>query len=224
MLTGSPANFESVDVDSVVNDWLFQLKNYAVQGLLVLGPDPYGESDARKILVAHPPNVVGAAQLLVSSKDFFSNGSAQDPRPVTWQAVSSSIDADADHWRGLLFAKGFRSFVRVAFPLPNDCAFECYAFSSRTWLTQDEPAQVAWHTWNAWPRLKKSLANAYCPLSPREAQSLRLAFDGLTARAAAQAMGCSERTVVFHITNAMNKLKVDNKLAAVQRAIFIGCI
>jgi LuxR family quorum-sensing system transcriptional regulator SolR len=37
-------------------------------------------------------------------------------------------------------------------------------------------------------------------------------------------MACSERTVNYHLANAMAKLKVDNKLAAVQRACWIGAL
>jgi len=37
-------------------------------------------------------------------------------------------------------------------------------------------------------------------------------------------MDCSERTVNYHLANAMAKLRTDNKLAAVQRACWIGLI
>ena len=61
-------------------------------------------------------------------------------------------------------------------------------------------------------------------LSPREQESLNLAFEGLTARETALRMDCSERTVNYHLANAMGKLKTDNKLSAVQRACWIGLI
>ena len=35
---------------------------------------------------------------------------------------------------------------------------------------------------------------------------------------------CSERTINFHLANAMARLKVDNKLAAIQRACWFGLI
>ena len=37
-------------------------------------------------------------------------------------------------------------------------------------------------------------------------------------------LACSERTIHFHLANAMGKLRVDNKLAAVQRACWFGLI
>ena len=61
-------------------------------------------------------------------------------------------------------------------------------------------------------------------LSPRELESLNLAFEGLTARETALRMDCSERTVNYHLAHAMAKLQTDNKLAAVQRACWIGLI
>ena len=54
--------------------------------------------------------------------------------------------------------------------------------------------------------------------------SLALAFEGLTARESGQRMHCTERTVNYHIANAMAKLKVDSKLAAIQRACWLGAI
>ena len=44
------------------------------------------------------------------------------------------------------------------------------------------------------------------------------------ARQSAEQLACSERTVNYHLANAMAKLKVDNKLAAVQRACWIGAL
>jgi DNA-binding CsgD family transcriptional regulator len=51
-------------------------------------------------------------------------------------------------------------------------------------------------------------------------------FD-ITQKAAAQtgkSLVCSERTVNYYLSNAMRKLGVDNKLEAVQRAIWYGVI
>ena len=51
-----------------------------------------------------------------------------------------------------------------------------------------------------------------------------LAFQGLTARESSQRLHCTERTVNYHLANAMGKLKVDNKMAAIQRACWLGAI
>ena len=46
----------------------------------------------------------------------------------------------------------------------------------------------------------------------------------MTARKTGEVLMCSERTVNFHLANAMGKLKVENQLAAVQRACWFGLI
>jgi LuxR family transcriptional regulator, quorum-sensing system regulator SolR len=66
--------------------------------------------------------------------------------------------------------------------------------------------------------------NARSTLSPRERECLVLAFQGMTARETADVLRCGERTVNYHLANAMRKLKVDNKLAAIQRACWLGAI
>jgi len=67
-------------------------------------------------------------------------------------------------------------------------------------------------------------AGARSRLSPRERECLEHAFQDLTARQTAERLQCTERTVNYHLANAMNKLKVDNKMAAIQRACWLGAI
>lgn len=114
--------------------------------------------------------------------------------------------------------------MRIAFPLTTGRAFECYLFSARQWPDRTEPSQLAWSALNIWPLLKRALAQARNPLSPRELECLELAFQGMTARKTAELVVCSERTVNFHLANAMGKLKVDSKMAAVHRACWFGLI
>jgi DNA-binding CsgD family transcriptional regulator len=127
-------------------------------------------------------------------------------------------------WRRLWLAHGYQSVVRIAFPLAVGRAFECYLFSPRQWVDRSEAALLAWSALNIWPLLKRALAEARNPLSPRELECLQLAFKGLTARESGEHLFCSERTVNFHLANAMSRLKVDNKLAAIQRACWFGLI
>lgn len=97
-------------------------------------------------------------------------------------------------------------------------------FSPRQWHERTEAALLAWSSLNIWPMLKRAIADARNPLSPRELECLKLAFQGLTARESGDILLCSERTVNFHMANAMGKFKVDNKLAAIQRACWYGLI
>ncbi|MDT4877821.1 Bacterial regulatory protein [compost metagenome] len=97
-------------------------------------------------------------------------------------------------------------------------------FSPRAFADRSEAAVLAWSAYNVWPMLRRAIAEQRISLSPRELESLNLAFEGLTARETAQRMDCSERTVNYHLANAMAKLQTDNKLAAVQLACWIGLI
>ncbi len=124
----------------------------------------------------------------------------------------------------LALAHGFKTMVRVEFPLPANRAFECFMFSPRELVDRSDAALLVWSTLNVWPLVKRCIAQARSSLSPRERQCLILAFNGLTARESADQLLCTERTVNYHLANAMAKLKVENKLAAIQRACWIGAI
>ena len=219
-----PANFDSVSVDEVVSDWLCGLREYSVEALMVLGPDPFGGQDDRLVLALHPPRLLGAAEALAESRDFGAPWRDSEAPLVAWQDISKTAFDNMSRWRRLWLAHGYQSVVRIAFPLTCGRAFECYLFSPRQWHDRGEAAQLAWSALNIWPLLKRALAEARCPLSPRELECLGLAFRGMTARQTGEHLFCSERTINFHLANAMAKLKVDNKLAAIQRACWFGLI
>lgn len=219
-----PANFDSVSLDAVISDWMCALREFSVEALMVLGPDPLGGEAARLVLALHPPRLLDAAHALAESPDFGAPWRDSDAPLVAWQDISRSTFDSMGRWRRLWLAHGYRSVVRIAFPLTGGRAFECYLFSPRQWPDRSEPALLAWSAFNIWPLLKRALAEARNPLSRRELECLRLAFEGMTARESGEALLCSERTVNFHLANAMSKLKVDNKLAAVQRACWFGLI
>ncbi|MBQ5950010.1 autoinducer binding domain-containing protein [Massilia sp. ST3] len=62
------------------------------------------------------------------------------------------------------------------------------------------------------------------PLSVREAEVLRWMADGKTSSEAAIILGLSERTVNFHVANALLKLGAANKTAAVVKAALLGLL
>lgn len=219
-----PVNFDSVGVDSILADWLCALREQGVEALVVLGPDPLGPRDKRDVLAVHPPRVLAAAQALADSHDYGSIWRESDAPLVAWQDIAKSVLDQGSRWRRLFLAHGHQSLVRVAFPLPAGRAFECFLLSPRAFGSRAEAAALAWSAFNVWPMLKRALAEQRVALSPRELESLNMAFEGLTARETASRMEVSERTVNYHLANAMAKLQTDNKLAAVQRACWIGWI
>lgn len=219
-----PVNFDSVSVDAVLADWVGALRAQGVESVLVLGPDPMGGRDDREVLAVHPPRLLGAAQALADSTDFGASWRDSDAPLVAWQEISKASFEHSSRWRRLWLAHGLQTLVRVAFSLPAGRAFECFMFSPRAFSDRSEAAALAWSAFNVWPILRRAIAERRVSLSPREQESLNLAFEGLTARETALRMECSERTVNYHLANAMAKLQTDNKLAAVQRACWVGLI
>lgn len=68
------------------------------------------------------------------------------------------------------------------------------------------------------------LAQINANLTDREKECLLWTTEGKTSWEVSQILDISERTVVFHINNAVKKLKVANKQHAVARAISLGQI
>lgn len=219
-----PVNFDSVGVDAVLAEWVSALSDQGVESVLVLGPNPLAGINDREVLAVHPPRLLGPAQALAESHDFGASWRDSDAPLVAWQDIAKSALEPAGRWRRLWLAHGYQTLVRVAFTLPAGRAFECFLFSPRRFAGRAEAAALAWSAFNIWPLLRRAIAEQRVSLSPREQESLNLAFEGLTARETALRMACSERTVNYHLANAMAKLQTDNKLAAVQRACWLGLI
>jgi LuxR family transcriptional regulator, quorum-sensing system regulator SolR len=221
---GIPVNFDSVSLDGILSDWVAALREFSVEAVVVLGPDPFGGSDDRQVVAAHPPLVAEAAAALAESRDFGARWRDSDAPLVAWQTIAKSDPLHASRWRTMWLAHGYQTLVRVEFPLPAGRAFECFMFSPRELTDRAEAALMAWSALNIWPLVRRSIATARSRLSPRERECLELAFQGKTARETSQELRCSERTVNYHLANAMSKLKVDNKMAAIQRACWLGAL
>lgn len=220
----APANFDSVSLDGIISDWLLALGAFSVEAIVVLGPDPFAGPQQRLVLALHPPRLLEAARALAEVQaPELPPADARAPL-VSWQLIAGSALDNPGRWRRLWLGCGYQSVLRIDFPLVSERAFELYLFSPRQWHDRNEAAALAWSAFNIWPLLRQAIADARNPLSPRELECLKLAFEGMTARASSEVLACSERTINFHLANAMNKLKVENKLAAVQRACWYGLI
>jgi LuxR family transcriptional regulator, quorum-sensing system regulator SolR len=219
-----PANFDSVILDGLLADWLAALKADAVEALVVLGPDVEATTLGRCVRVVHPPRLLAMAGALADSDEFGASWIESDSPLATWQDIARGSYAQMSRWRVLALSHGLQSIVRVAFPLPRGRAIECYLMTPRALHDKAEAAALVWSILSIWPRVKRGIADVICPLSPREKECLSLAFDGLTAAQTAQNLTCSERTVNYYLSNAMRKLGVDNKLAAAERAIWLGAL
>jgi DNA-binding CsgD family transcriptional regulator len=219
-----PVNFDSARLDGLLSEWVGALREFSVEAVAILGPNPFGSSEDRQVVAVHPPRVADAARALADSHDFGASWRDSDAPLVAWQHIAKSDQREASRWRQLWLAHGFHTLVRVEFQLPAGRSFECFMFSPREMGDRSEAAAIAWSALNIWPLIRRCIAGEHSNLSPRERECLTLAFHGLTARESGQVLKCSERTVNYHLANAMAKLKVDNKMAAIQRACWFGAI
>src|SRR4051812_17014587 len=114
----TPVNFDSVDLDTVLGDWIRALREFSVDAIAVLGPDPFGSEDDRQVVAVYPPSMDGAAQALAQSQDFGAPWRDSDAPLVAWQYLAKSDQLGASRWRTLWLAHGMQTMVRVGFPLP----------------------------------------------------------------------------------------------------------
>lgn len=219
-----PVKSDSADLMDLLADWLRALHEFSVEAVVVLGPDPFGRMDDRQVVAVSPTSLFEVARTLAQSTDFGARWRHADAPLVAWQHIAKSDPHQVQPWRTQWLAHGFQTVVRVAFPLPAERAFECFMFSPRALHDRTDAAALAWSALNIWPSVRRALVRLRSPLTPREVECLALAFEGLTARATATRLACSERTVNYHLGNAMAKLQADNKMAAIQRACWIGAL
>jgi LuxR family transcriptional regulator, quorum-sensing system regulator SolR len=220
----SPANFDSLVLDGLLVDWLGALKSYSVEALIILGPSVLGAAKERSVLAAYPPRLLEVSQALAGSDEFGYEWQVSESPLVAWQTISRGSYADLSRWRVLSLAHGLQSMVRVEFSLPRSRAFECFLLTSQAMNDRSHATAIVWSTLNIWPKIRRAISDVVCPLSPREKECLALAFDGHTAGETAKLIDCSERTVTYHLANAMRKLQVENKLSAIERACWYGVI
>jgi DNA-binding CsgD family transcriptional regulator len=215
-------------LEALLAEWQCALADEGVQAIAVLGPQPDGAVAQRRVLAVHPLDAQQAAQALSRSPDFGEGPHPQGAPPVAWQLLARPLrlpEAESDaQWRRAWRARGLQTVVRVSFGLPAERRIDCFLFTAEGLQRRGQAALLGWLVQSWWPALRAALVTVWCPLTRRELQCLRLAFDGMTARASAERMACTERTVNFHLSNAMAKLGVDSKMAAIQRACWLGAI
>lgn len=213
----------SEGVRMAMADWLGSLSEFKVKAVLVLGPDPGAANDHREVIALHPveyhPESVALARSLAYGPSWRNSGSPL----VAWANLDPG-HGDGDAWMRSWLERGVQSLVRVDFPVPFSQGFECFMFSARQLAGRAEAAGIAWTAMSIWPLLKDECVASRFGISSRERQILTELARGLTAKDAAAQVGCTERTVTFHLSNVMAKLKVPNKAAAIQRACSLGLL
>ncbi len=152
--------------------------------------------------------------------------------PICWSDLTQSLSGPSRHMMADAAAHGLVDGVTApvhspqgelgVFSLASDASPEearRVAVSALPWV-----AMLAGHLHEAVRRVSGLLQQPTPDLSPRELECLRWAADGKTSSEIAQLLGMSERTVNFHLQNAVHKLDVANRQHAVVKAAATGLI
>lgn len=152
--------------------------------------------------------------------------------PFAWFAADDPKNPAVDFWED---ARGHEISTGVSLPV-------LAANSVRGMLTvtrgneklgtseiRDKMHRLVWLSQVAHHRLAQRMlqrwrASGMEDLSERETEILRWVAEGKTNRQIAPLVGVAERTVHFHLNNAMGKLGVCNRTAAAVRAVVLGII
>lgn len=205
-----------------VTEWLATIRDLGVKALVVLGPDPFGDTDSREVFCACPDTYAKAAQALCQS-DAYGKAWRESKSPLAAWLCWNDQDSLSD-WRTNWNQHGLNSMVRIELPLPMGRSFECFVFCNTAIPGRSEAADICYAMMSAWPMLKDEITSTKLGISARERESLVAAADGLTARETSLRMRCTERTVTHHWSSVMRKMQTKNKVAAVQRASWLGLI
>jgi DNA-binding CsgD family transcriptional regulator len=153
--------------------------------------------------------------------------------PIIWDQATYVESGVGDLWEHQA-AYGYRTGIAMALHLPDGKHFQFGVDRGQSLPHDPEELQrlvadlqlFAVHAQDSAMRLLvPPIEQPDRPgLTPRELETLRWTMDGKTAWEVGALLGISERTVVFHISNATHKLGCINKQQAVLKALRLGLI
>jgi DNA-binding CsgD family transcriptional regulator len=112
---------------------------------------------------------------------------------------------------------GVLSLARAQPPLPRDAGARQYLFQQAQWFCAVLQTKLRGFVFEEADAQTK-------PLTRRERDCLRLAAEGHSAQDIARTLRIAERTVVFHLNHAEEKLGVTRRQQAVARGVALGQI
>ena len=155
----------------------------------------------------------------------------QSPHPFSWTDVARPQIITPEQKRFFEDCKDIGVHSGVTIPLHGPglrCDLISISARDRLILPTDDIAQLYAVATSAWFRLSKIREaegeERRVRLSPRETECLQWVKDGKSGWEIGLILSISERTVEFHIKNAMQKLGVNNRLLACVVALQNGLI
>ncbi len=124
-----------------------------------------------------------------------------------------SVPVHGGHGEG-----GVLSLARAQPPLPEALAERQHLFQQAQWFSAVLQTRLRGFV------LQEAAPEATRPLTPRERDCLRLAAEGRSAQDIARVLNISERTAVFHLNHAEEKLGTTRRQHAVARGVALGQI
>ncbi|WP_373358210.1 LuxR family transcriptional regulator AbaR [Acinetobacter lactucae] len=153
-------------------------------------------------------------------------------QPLIWSSQSVKTQEQKEFWEeassyglNVGWAQSSRDFIGTRGMLTLARSSEQLSekeqkaqYTNMYWLTQTVHSSIA----KIVNDTEFAQFNLY--LTHREKEVLRWTAEGKTSAEIAQIIGVTERTVNFHLCNAMQKLNVNNKISAAIRAVMLGIL
>lgn len=215
-------NSSRASLSSVLSGWIESARpDTGLRAFALLGPEPVVEEAPRRVYAVHPPSAASAARALADSDEYGAAWRADDGPLFAYQTLRAEVGTWSNAW----IMAGARALVRVAMPLPGDRELEMYLFTDRELTGNIEASVLAWQAMGMWPQIRRCIREGI-GLNERERMAVHHAFAGKTARESAEVMGCKERTVVYYLQQATDKMQIpkQKKGITVKGACWLGVI
>jgi DNA-binding CsgD family transcriptional regulator len=210
--------------DEVLDLWMQSLLGLDVRAVMILGPDPADEEGSREVVAVTPARFQSAAIALARSRSYGIRWRQTKSPLVAWKNFAGHHSNEELGWVERCMESGALAMVRVDFPTSLDHGFECVMLVSRELTNRSHVHAIAYAAQSFWPLLKEHVISQRLGVSSREREVLLMLAEGHTAKEAGSLLGCAERTVTFHMTNVMGKLKARNQRSLILRACSLGLI
>lgn len=206
-----PAPAEGRPIYEVIQGWMAKLNEVHVTAVVLTVPDPFSKYAGSRLVVAAYPETLRKQAI-----HFEVANETEGPHSVAdWRFLDDIHD---QLWSPVMQGLGFKTVVALRIPVAQNSYLECLMFGPNRLFDNARAAISAWTALNVIPQLKEVTATAVCNLTARERECLISAFHGKTAVETADELECTPRTVRFHLSQAMQKLRTNSTMGAIRRA------
>ncbi|MES2784328.1 MAG: LuxR C-terminal-related transcriptional regulator [Pseudomonadota bacterium] len=223
-MNGRDRPLQDAMVNEVLDPWLQSLSAVHVRAVFVLGPDFSTADNSREVVSVLPESYRTAALAMARSGAYGAPWRKAKSPLVAWKNFGGQQPDDERLWVDHCLESGALSLVRVDFPTSLDHGFECVILLSSELADPGQVHSIAYSAQAIWPLLKEHVIAHRFGVSLREQEVLVMLAEGHTAKEAGTLLGLAERTVTFHISNVMGKLRARNQRSLILRACSVGLV